>query len=220
MDGYNWVLGFYFIPSFDFSSYGLKDWLQIVAAVVGIGGSTYGAWTAFRYSKSQIAKRLAEYLNDHEKNVDEARQLVVQHLRNDRPMDRKPEIEIHQRIESAIKLVARGHKEDAERELERFALVLSHSSEVGRRHADLAKKQAATIFVFTGLIAQKRGETGPARSAWLKALDHNPQDVEAIRGLGELALAEGREPEARKLFEEAQDLAQGKRSGYEQKPKA
>ena len=145
MDGYNWVLGFYFIPSFDFSSYGLKDWLQIVAAVVGIGGSTYGAWTAFRYSKSQIAKRLAEYLNDHEKNVDEARQLVVQHLRNDRPMDRKPEIEIHQRIESAIKLVARGHKEDAERELERFALVLSHSSEVGRRHADLAKKQAATI---------------------------------------------------------------------------
>src|SRR5262249_5047502 len=128
-------------PSFDFSSYSLKDWLQMVAATLGIMGSTYGAWTAFRYSKSQIAKRLMEYLNDHEKNINEARQIVLQHLRNDRPVNRKLEIELPERVASAISLVAGGHKEDAEQELKRFALVLSHSAELGRRHMDLAKKQ-------------------------------------------------------------------------------
>src|SRR5262245_7571648 len=93
MDSYAWGLGLYFIPNFDLSSYGLKDWLQVLAAIVGILGSTFGAWTAFRYSKSQIAKRLMEYLNDHERNVEEARHLVVQHLRNDHPIRREPNLE-------------------------------------------------------------------------------------------------------------------------------
>jgi hypothetical protein len=170
MDSYTSGLGFFFFPSLDFPSYSLKDWVQIVAAIVGILGSTYGAWTAFRYSKSQIAKRLIEYLSDHERNVEEARQLVVQHLRHDEPIRRKPGLELHQHVEGAIRLAASGRKEDAERELEGFALVLGHSAEIGRRHMDVAKKQAATILVFTGLIAQRRGESGPARNAWSKAL--------------------------------------------------
>jgi tetratricopeptide (TPR) repeat protein len=179
----------------------------MVAAVLGITGSTYGAWKAFRYSKGQIAKRLLEFLDEHEKNVDEVRHLVVPHLRNGRAIDRKPELEMHKRIESAIKLAGRGQEEEAERDLEAFVILLTRSGEVGRRHMDIAKRQAATILVCTGLLAKSRGDIATARAAWTRALDQNPGDAEAIRSLGELELAAGHGDEALEHFTQAVTLA-------------
>src|SRR5262245_27875449 len=143
MGSYLWVLGLYFITGWDLSSYSVKDWLQSQAAVLGILGSTFGAWKAFRYSKGQIGKRLIEYLEDHEKNVDEVRHLVVPHFRTGRAIERNPELEIHSHIESSIKLVGRGQQENAERELAAFVLMLTTSAEVGKRHMDIARRQAA-----------------------------------------------------------------------------
>ena len=204
MDSYTGAVGSFFIP--DFSSYGLKDWLQMVAAVFGILGSTFGAWIAFRYSKSQMVKRLTEYLQDQDKNFDEVRHLVVNHLRNGEASVWTPTVQVHERIASAIKLAANGQHQDAERELERFAIVLMQSADVGRRHMELAKRQAATFLVFAGLIARKREESGPARRAWEKALTYNPNDAEAVRGLAELELETGSGREALKQLNAAQAL--------------
>jgi len=176
MGSYVVLVGFDFIAGFDLASHGIKDWLQMVAALLAIGGSSYGAWKAFRYSKGQIAKRLLEYLEEHEKNVNRVRQLIVPYLRNGRTFERKPELEIHERVERAIKHIGRGEEQDAERELESFVLVLTQSAQVGERHMQIARRQAATIFVFAGLIAQRRGDIPSARSAWTKALEQNPQD--------------------------------------------
>ena len=106
-----WLFGLYFANEFNVTAYGLKDWLQVAAAVLGITGSTYGAWKAFRYSKGQIAKRLLEYLDEHEKNVEEVRHLVVPYLRNGRAIQSKPDLEIHKRIENAIKLAGHGQED-------------------------------------------------------------------------------------------------------------
>jgi tetratricopeptide (TPR) repeat protein len=207
MGSYVWVLGLYFITGFDFAPYSAKDWLQVVAAVLGITGSTYGAWKAFRYSKGQIAKRLLEYLEEHEKNVDEVRHLVVPYLRNGRAIERKPDLEMHKRVENAIKLAGRGQEQEAEKDLEGFVVILTRSAEVGRLHMDIAKRQAATILVCTGLLAQSRGDITTARGAWTRALDENPGDAEAIRCLGELELAAGHGEEALEHFTKAVTLA-------------
>jgi tetratricopeptide (TPR) repeat protein len=203
MGSYVWVLGLYLITGFDFTTYSAKDWLQVAAAVLGIIGSTFGAWKAFRYSKGQIAKRLLEYLDEYEKNIDEVRHIVVPHLRNGRAIERKSELEIHKRIESAIKLAGRGQEVAAERELEGFVVLLTSSAEVGRRHMDIAKRQAATVLVCTGLLAKSRGDIATARGTWTRALDQNPCDAEAIRCLGELELAAGRGDEALEHFTKA-----------------
>lgn len=216
MDGYLAALGLQFIPSFDFSSYNFKDWLQLVAAGLAIAVTSYGWWKAFRYSKSQIAKRLVEYLQGQDKSFDEARRLVVNHLRNPHAADWKPGIEVHERIQNAIKPAASNQQQDAERELERFAIVLMHSADIGRRHMELAKKQAASFLVFAGLIARKREENGPARRAWTKALDYNPNDAEAVRGLAELGLKTGTGREALRKLDHAVTLApDDKRLGAE-----
>jgi tetratricopeptide (TPR) repeat protein len=207
MGNYALLVGVYFVSGFDFSSYTLKDGLQIIAAVLGIIGSTYGAWTAFRYSKRQIAKRLLEYLNNHEKNVDEVRQLVVRHLRSGRPIDRTPELEMHQCVERAVMLAGRGEEETAERDLNAFVVVLTTSAEVGKRHMEIAKRQAATILVCAGLIAKGRGHIANARTAWRQALDENPDDAEAIRSLGEADLSVGLVDQAFEQFTRATLLA-------------
>ena len=67
---------------FEFSRYTIKDWLQLVAAVVGIIVAVLGAWKAWRFSKSQIVNRLFEYLNADEKHVIEGRRRVLEYLRN------------------------------------------------------------------------------------------------------------------------------------------
>ena len=191
MGTYVWALGLYSVVGYDFSSLGFKDWIQTIAALLGIVGSTWGAWKAFRYSKGQIAKRLLEYLNEHEKSIEEVRPLVVRHLRNGRPIERRTELEMHACIENAIKLAGRGQEQEAERYLDGFVVILTRSAEVGKRHMNIARRQAATILVCTGLLAKSRGDIAIARGAWMKALDHNSEDAEAIRGLGELALRVG-----------------------------
>jgi hypothetical protein len=39
----------------DVSNYGIKEWLQLIAAAVGIVVSIIGAWKAWRFSKWQMS---------------------------------------------------------------------------------------------------------------------------------------------------------------------
>ena len=207
MDSYLMVLGLDFMPGFGFSSYSLKDWLQFAAAVLAIAVSSYGWWKALQYSKARIAERLKEYLDRQEKNIGEVRHLIVPHLRNGRAISQTPTVEIHKCIEGAIRLAQRRDHENAEGQLRAFVISLTNDAEVGRRHWEVARKQAATVLVFAGLIAQKRGDIPSAQTAWTQALEHNPQDPEAIRCLGELDLMAGRSDEAFERFAQATGLA-------------
>jgi hypothetical protein len=64
---------------------------------------------------------------------------------------------------------------------------------------DIAKRQAGTILVCTGLLAQGRGDIGTARGVD-KGSRSESGKCRAIRCLGELELAAGRGEEALEHF--------------------
>jgi len=187
----------------DLRNIGLKELLQFGTFL----GTVYGAWQWWRFSKWQIAKRLFEYLNTDEKNIVEARQRVLQHLRAGGGVGLQSGNEMHLSIEKAIKLADSGKPQEAEKLLSECALMLSGSAEVGRRHTAVASDQAATILLFQGLLAKKRADVPAARKALEEALEHNSEDAEVIRALGELDLVAGRDDDALQKFSEAFNTA-------------
>ena len=191
----------------DVSNYGIKEWLQLIAAAVGIVVSIIGAWKAWRFSKWQMVNRLFEYLNTDEKHIIGSRRRVLEHLRNGKGATLKSGVELHDGIEKAIKLLHAGRAVEAEESLAGFALMLSGSAEVGRRHTAVASQQAATVLLFMGLIAKQLKDPPRARKAFEEALDHWPEDAEAFRSLGELELRSRNFQQAHQHFDKAIELA-------------
>jgi tetratricopeptide (TPR) repeat protein len=206
-DGRAWVLTSSAVLLIDVSNYGIKEWLQLVAAIFGIGVSVIGAWKAWRFSKAQIVNRLFEYLNTDEKHVIEGRQRVLEYLRNGKGARLKSGAELHVNIEKAIGLVAADRPVEAEEALVGFALYLRGSAEVGRRHTDVASQQAATILLLVGLIAKQRKDPPTARKALTEALEHWPEDAEVLRSLGEIDLRAGEFLAAHQSLDKALALA-------------
>jgi len=68
-DGNVWALAGSAFLLLDVSNYGIKEWLQLIAAAIAIVVAIIGAWRTYRYSKYQIAKRLLEYLEDEEQEL-------------------------------------------------------------------------------------------------------------------------------------------------------
>jgi tetratricopeptide (TPR) repeat protein len=188
---------------FDPNNIGLKELLQFATFL----GTVYGAWKWWRFSKWQIANRLFEYLNTDEKHIIGARRRVLEHLRCGKGIALKSGVELHDSIEEAIKLLDADRLVEAEESLAGFALMLTGSAEVGRRHTAVASEQAATILLFVGLIAKKRADVPSARRALEEAIEHNPDDAEAIRSLGELDVSAGDDARALQRLKNAFDKA-------------
>jgi tetratricopeptide (TPR) repeat protein len=206
-DGHAWALAGSAALLIDVGSYGIKEWLQLIGAAIGIVVSILGAWKAWRFSKSQMVNRLFEYLNTDEKHIIGARRRVLTHLRNGKGAPLKSGVELHDSIEKAIKLLDANQPVEAEGALAGFALMLSGSAEVGRRHTAVASEQAATILLFVGLIAKQRKDPPTARKAFEEALEHWPKDAEAVRSLGELDLRARAFAEAHQHFDKAIEFA-------------
>jgi hypothetical protein len=184
----------------DFNTYSTKDWLQLVAAVLAIIGYTYGLWKAFRFSKRQIAKRLLEYLEDDGTTLKQIRSAVVRHVRYGADLPKEPDHLFFQELKLALGDLKRGEPVRAERQL-------SDISILERKYIANANLQMATVLLVLGKIASNRAESEVARTTWEGALHHNPEDAEAARYLGELALASGDVGVAWTRFAEAEAIA-------------
>jgi tetratricopeptide (TPR) repeat protein len=191
----------------DVSSYGPREWLQLVAAAVGIFVSVVGAWRTYRFSKAQIAKRLLEYLKEDEKSLKEARYSIFQHLRYGRPLTKKPDHPFYDALKRVIGQIDRGELEHAKAQLDSVAERLGDDTELGKKYASNTNLRTATVYVLLGKVAKDRAEIASAKVAWQNALQFNDTDVEAERYLGELALAGGDIITARRHFSRAYDLA-------------
>ena len=191
-DGHAWALAGSAALLIDVGSYGIKEWLAILGSVVGIGGSIFGIWRAWRYSKSQIVQRLLDYLRDEEAKIKEARNRIIRHLRRGEPLGVEPDHEFYHDVKTALVELSNGAAKEAEKRLDRFRgtcrLVMSNSD---KKYLSNANLQLATLHLVRGKSANERSETTAARTAWETALQCYSQDAEAARYLGELALAEG-----------------------------
>src|SRR5205809_1089348 len=175
---------------FDVGSYGVKEWLAILGSLVGIGGSIFGVWRAWRYSKKQIAERLLEFLRDEEAKIVEARSRVIRHLRVREALGDEPDHAFYHDLRDTLEELARGDAREAEKKLDAFADAWSHDVKVGQKFLSNTNMQLATALLIRGKIANGRSEPTAARAAWQSALHAYPHDCEAARYLGELALAE------------------------------
>lgn len=191
----------------DVSNYGIKEWLAIIGSLLGTGGSVYGAWRTYRYSKSQIAKRLEEHLTDEEEAIKEARNHIIRNIRYGQPLAKEPDHTLYNTLRDAISELDRGASHQAERQLNSFAELLSGDRKVGQKYVSNINLQTATVYLLVGKIAKDRAEPTAARTAWTSALKHYDKDAEAARYLGELALASGEADEAWELFAKAVDFA-------------
>jgi ABC-type nickel/cobalt efflux system permease component RcnA len=199
-DGHVWVLAGSLSSLFDVSNYGVKEWLQLIAAVVGIFISIIGAWRTYRYSKSQIAKRLSEHLHDEEKEIKEGRNAVIRHIRYGRPLTKEPDHAFYETLKDVLGQIDHGESHLTERRLSSFAESLVGDAKVGEKYVSNINLQAATVYILLGKLAKDRDETTPARTAWTSALQHHDRDAEAARYLGELALAAGEAEQAWEHF--------------------
>jgi hypothetical protein len=145
-------------PFIDVSNYGIREWLAILGSLVGIGGSVWGAWRAYRYSRSQIAKRLLEHLSDEEKAIKEARHLIVRHIRYGQPLTKEPDHTFYDVLKDALGQLGRGQGHLAERQLTSFVESLDHDAKVGQKYVSNANLQTATVYLLLGKIARDRSE--------------------------------------------------------------
>jgi tetratricopeptide (TPR) repeat protein len=189
-DGHALLLFGSFLP-IDLDSYGIKEWLAILGSLVGIGGSVYGAWRTYRYSKSQIAQRLLEYLRDEEEQIKRARKEVVRQLRYPEQMTGDADHIFHREMRDILIRLRRNDIGQAERALEDFAEAIARDVRVGQKYIANLDLQMATTLLIQGRIAKDRSEGTAARSAWDEAIRRYSQDAESARYLGELDLAAG-----------------------------
>ena len=194
MDAQVWLLVANIAALFDIRTIGIKEMLQFGTFF----GSVYGAWKWWRFSKWQIAKRLLEYLDHQERNIIECREAVLGHLRYGKPIELGAQQNLHANIDAALKEVS-PEPSRAEQRLIDFAASLTEDAKVGTRYSNNASRQAATVLLFTGLIAKKnRNDTDAAKVTWTDALQHNEQDPEVVRCLAELDFEAQRDGEALK----------------------
>ncbi len=206
-DGHAWALAGSAALLIDVGSYGIKEWLAILGSVVGIGGSIFGIWRAWRYSKSQIVQRLLDYLRDEEAKIKEARNRIIRHLRRGEPLGVEPDHEFYHDVKTALVELSNGAAKEAEKRLDSFAESLAGDVKLGQKYLSNANLQLATLHLVRGKSANERSETTAARTAWETALQCYSQDAEAARYLGELALAEGNLERAIDHFGSATALA-------------
>jgi tetratricopeptide (TPR) repeat protein len=170
----------------DVGNYGIKEWLTVVGSLFGTGGSIFGIWRAWRYSKTQIAERLIEHLQDDETKIKEARERIIRHLRRGEPLGEEIEHEFFRGVKNAL-----DDPVQAEKKLASFAEAVASDIRVGQTYLNNANLQLATVFLAKGTIAKSRSEKTVARTAWEDALRCYSLDAEAARYLGELDLAAG-----------------------------
>jgi tetratricopeptide (TPR) repeat protein len=198
-DGYAWI-SLWTVLLVDLSQYGIKEWLAVVGSLFGIGGSIFGLWRAWRYSKSQIAERLLEYLQNEETKINAARERIIRHLRWGDPLGGNIE---HHFFHSVADALAISDPHHTERTLDHFAETLAGDLKLAEKFVANTNLQLATLSLVRGKSAKERSETSTARTAWEEAVRRFSQDAEAERYLGELALAEGDIKNARKHFDHA-----------------
>ena len=206
-DGHVWVLASSTVMLIDVSSYGIKEWLQLIAAAIAIFVSIIGAWRTYRYSKSQITKRLSEYLSDEEKVIKDARNRVLRHIRYGEPLTDKANHLFYHDLKSALSYLNRGEATRAEEELNKLVVTLTKDADLGQKYIANADLQMGTVLLLKGKIADVRSESAAARTAREAAVRCYSQDAEAQRYLGELALAGGEVKTAVRHFSQAYSLA-------------
>jgi tetratricopeptide (TPR) repeat protein len=206
-DHHAWMLAVPAALFFDVGSYGVKEWLAILGSLVGIGGSIFGVWRAWRYSKKQIAERLLEFLRDEEAKIVEGRNRVIRHLRVRETLGDEPDHAFYRDLRGTLEELARGDVRDAEKKLDAVADAWAHDVKVGQKFLSNTNLQLATALLIRGKIANGRSEPTAARTAWENALQAYPYDCEAARYLGELALTADDIDGALEYFSKAHALA-------------
>ena len=184
----------------DLSGDGQRDWLLVSAIGVAVVAGAYALWQAHRYSKGQMAKRLLEYLEGEAATVKETRAAVIRHLRYGEPLPKKANHPFFRDFKHALSELDRGEVVRAEQHL-------TGLSKVGGTYVANAGLQAATALLVLGRIANQRSDTAGAKSAWEAALRFNPEDAEAARHIGEMALALGEADFAWEQFAKAAELS-------------
>jgi tetratricopeptide (TPR) repeat protein len=206
-DGHVWMLAGSATLLIDISNYGIKEWLQLIAAAIAIFVSVIGAWRTYRYSKSQIAKRLMEYLEDEKTRIKDSRNRIIGHLRLGRPPNGGTSHDFYRDVKAVLDGLASRDPRTTEKQLKTLESALAGDIDVGQKHISNANLKLATLLLVRGKSANERSETTEARAAWETALKCYSHDAEAERYLGELALAEGDEKKAVKHFGQAYSFA-------------
>jgi tetratricopeptide (TPR) repeat protein len=182
------------------AGFGARDWLLLGVVALAIAAYVHGLWQAYRFSKGQIVKRLLEYLEEDSAAIREARMAIIRHLRYGEPLPKKPDRRFFHDFKLALNELDRGEAARAEQRL-------TELSKIGGMYVANAGLQTATALLVLGRIAGARSDSAGAKSAWETALKYNPDDAEAARYLGELALALGDVDTAWEQFARSAELA-------------
>ncbi len=160
-----------------FAGYMLADWLRLALAVGAGMVWVWGVWGAYRYSKTQISKRLLEYLKNNEEGILNARKALLRRLEFGETVDR---LVANRHIEEALGFLKSARVLETQVRLQAFQRLLTKSARIGEQHRDIASRQAATVLLLMGILAMRQNQTLVARQHLEHALDLTKSDA-AVR---------------------------------------
>lgn len=168
---------------------------QILLALIGLPGAimaAIGLWKFLKYSRKRLADILHDYVKEEDDRIAKRRRPVLTVIRN---AGRKPaeakRLDVHATIDEALSLFEKGRPKDklkAEASLRVLLDELRDIERITEQRRDLARKQAATVYLVTGSIAASRPDPKAAIDAFKNVLKLNEHDLDAIKYLGEQLL--------------------------------
>jgi tetratricopeptide (TPR) repeat protein len=168
---------------------------QILLALIGLPGATMaaiGLWSFLKYSRKRLAQILETYLSQEDDRISRRRKPVLNLIRNaPQTLSEDKRFDVHATIDEALNMFEKGRHKDklnAEASLRVLLDDLRDIERISRERGDLARKQAATVYLVSGSIAASRSDSKAAIDAFTSVLRLNENDLDAIKYLGEQLL--------------------------------
>lgn len=182
--------------------------IQAAGTCVAACVSMYGAYKAWKYAEKRLGRRLDEFLNNEEEKIKEAR-LAIREAREGRsPAARSlPTIFSNDELQNALKLICKGRSDRAKDMLDEALARSQERADLALAKCELHTKQLAMIHHLLGAIADEQGETQEALYHFKRALDADPNDVDALEYAGFQFVKQGNPAQALIEFGKLEEIA-------------
>lgn len=159
--------------------------LQGIAAIIGALVSTLGFYKAWRFAEKRLGKRLAEFIEQEEAELDKARE-AARAIRDSKSFHKRDALKIftNAELQFALKTIRKGKWSKAEHLLTEALARTQERERFAQTQAHLHGRQRAAVHLLMGALADERREHHDALAHFQSALEFNPHDLEALEYVG------------------------------------
>lgn len=187
--------------------------IQAFAAFIGATISVLGFYKAWRYAEKRLGKRLEEFLEHREDNLDIARSKLKE-ARDQRSGEQFDVADFLTRRElrTVLKSLGKRFRSPAKSALKEAVARTEERSRLAHKKEELHLKERGLAHLLLGAIADSERDHQAALIHFQSALELNPDDAEALEYVGFQYLKLGSATEALAAFAKLEEFARNRGS--------